>query len=149
MHASNSNPVLTFENLSSSDLPLAASRLLEEFLDHTIFCLYGDMGAGKTTFIAALVAAAGSIDYVQSPTFGLVHEYKTTAGERLLHFDLYRLKSIDEAFESGVFELLDSGDRCFVEWPERINTALPERFVAIKISRVENLCSIVAEQKTE
>jgi len=139
--------VLILENIELHALSDAARRVLATFSVDTIFCFYGEMGAGKTTFISALVEAAGCPDVVQSPTFGLVHEYYTKAGERLLHFDLYRLKSIDEAFESGVFELLESGDYCFVEWPERLEGALPEEFVSVKISRVDQQIRIEAERK--
>ena len=139
--------MLILENIELHALSDAARRVLATFSVDTIFCFYGEMGAGKTTFISALVEAAGCPDVVQSPTFGLVHEYYTKAGERLLHFDLYRLKSIDEAFESGVFELLESGDYCFVEWPERLEGALPEEFVSVKISRVDQQIRIEAERK--
>ncbi|MFN5371103.1 MAG: tRNA (adenosine(37)-N6)-threonylcarbamoyltransferase complex ATPase subunit type 1 TsaE [Bacteroidia bacterium] len=128
--------MLILENIGLTALADTAKDVLNTFASDTIFCVYGEMGAGKTTFIATLVNACGSTDVVQSPTFGLVNEYRTQDGKRLLHFDLYRLKSLDEAFESGMFDLLESGDRCFVEWSERLEGALPEEFVSVKISRV-------------
>ncbi len=140
--------LVIFENIGLMALPDAAKDIVHTFASDTIFCFYGEMGAGKTTFISALVEACGSTDVVQSPTFGLVNEYRTQDGERLLHFDLYRLKSLDEAFESGMFDLLESGDRCFVEWPERLEGALPEEFVSMKISRVGEQIKIEAERKS-
>jgi tRNA threonylcarbamoyladenosine biosynthesis protein TsaE len=139
--------LLILENIALMSLANAAKEVSNTFASDMVFCFYGEMGAGKTTFIAALVEAFGSADVVQSPTFGLVHEYRTKEGERLLHFDLYRLNSLDEAFESGVFELLESGDRCFVEWPEKLDGALPTQFVSVKISRVEEQIRIEAERK--
>jgi tRNA threonylcarbamoyladenosine biosynthesis protein TsaE len=140
--------VLNLENIRITELAAAAAALLQAFPNDTIFCFYGEMGAGKTTFISSLVEACGSSDLVQSPTFGLVHEYRTCADERLLHFDLYRLNSLDEAFESGMFDLLESGDLCFVEWPEKLGSALPEEFVSVKISRVAEQIKIEAERKS-
>ncbi len=139
--------MFVLENIGLDALAAAAKDLLNEFTDDTVFCFYGEMGAGKTTFISALVTACGSTDGAQSPTFGLVHEYQTQEGERLLHFDLYRLNSLDEAFESGVFELLESGARCFVEWPERLEGAMPDDFVSVKISRLSEQIRIEAERK--
>ncbi len=142
------NTLLILENIGLIALADTAKEVLNTFASDTIFCFYGEMGAGKTTFISALVDACGSTDVVQSPTFGLVHEYRTKEGERLLHFDLYRLKSFDEAFESGMFDLLESGDRCFVEWPERLEGAMPEEFVSVKISRMGEQIRIEAERKS-
>jgi tRNA threonylcarbamoyladenosine biosynthesis protein TsaE len=139
--------LLILENIGLTALADTAKDVLNTFASDTIFCFYGEMGAGKTTFISALVNAFGSTDLVQSPTFGLVNEYRTQDGKRLLHFDLYRLKSVDEAFESGIFELLESGNRCFLEWPERLEGALPEEFVSVKISRVGEQIRIEAERK--
>jgi tRNA threonylcarbamoyladenosine biosynthesis protein TsaE len=143
------NRKLIIENISKNELTAASKLVLDEFSDEYLYCFYGAMGAGKTTFIGALISVAGSRDQVQSPTFGLVNEYQTDTGKIMFHFDLYRLQSVDEAFESGLFELLESGNMCFVEWPERIETALPERFVKIIINRVENLCRIEAERNAE
>ncbi len=139
--------MLILENIGLTALADTAKDVLNTFASDTIFCFYGEMGAGKTTFIATLVNACGSTDVVQSPTFGLVNEYRTQDGKRLLHFDLYRLKSLDEAFESGMFDLLESGNRCFLEWPERLEGALPEEFVSVKISRVGEQIRIEAERK--
>ena len=139
--------MLVLENIGLDALSTAANDVLNEFSADTIFCFYGAMGAGKTTFISALVEALGSIDGAQSPTYGLVHEYHTKDGERLLHFDLYRLSSLDEVFESGVFDLLESGARCFVEWPDRLEGALPDDFVSVKISRLDEQIRIEAERK--
>jgi tRNA threonylcarbamoyladenosine biosynthesis protein TsaE len=87
-------------------------------------CLYGPLGAGKSTLARALVRALTTPDEdVPSPTFTLVQFY---AGARLnvAHFDLYRLGSADEAYEAGLDEALDDG-AVVIEWPERLASHLP------------------------
>lgn len=137
-----------FEKIGVDALRGVAKVIVETFAGDRIFCFYGEMGSGKTTLISALVEVCGSSDVVQSPTFGLVNEYQTMEGERLLHFDLYRLRSLDEVFESGLIDLLESGDRCFVEWPERLEGAMPEEFVSVKIRRLGEQIGIEVERKS-
>ena len=84
-----------------------------------IIALEGNLGAGKTTLTKALCAAWGCEQAVSSPTFSLVNEYQTNSGETVYHFDLYRLKNIQEALAIGIEEYLDSGNYCLIEWPEQ------------------------------
>ena len=91
------------------------------------------MGAGKTTLIKALCETIGVRDSVSSPTFSLVNTYKTLQDQLLFHFDFYRLNSIDEAFDIGIEEYLDSGHRCLIEWPDMIRTLLPASVNEIRI----------------
>ena len=128
---------IKFECHSIADLAEAAEILISGFGALRVFAFYGEMGAGKTTFISAIVKELGSEDSVQSPTYSLVNEYLTRKGERIYHFDFYRMKSEDEAFESGAMDLIDSGAWCFIEWPERIPTLLPDRFVKVNISKLK------------
>ncbi len=72
-------------------------------------------------------------DLISSPTFSLVNEYRDQAGELVYHFDLYRLEALDEAYDMGVEEYLDSGCWCFIEWPELIKDLLPEKFWVIEL----------------
>jgi len=90
-----------------------------------ILLLYGSMGAGKTTLTGHLIKALGSKDQIQSPTYGLVHEYLSAGGEAIYHFDFYRIASVHEALDIGVEEYFDSGHYCFVEWPHNIEALLP------------------------
>lgn len=84
---------------------------------HNILLLKGNLGAGKTSFTQFLVKSLGSKDEVSSPTYAIVNEYEIPNG-KIFHFDLYRMKSIDEVFDIGIYEYLDSGNLCIIEWPE-------------------------------
>ena len=117
----------TFLAATLADLPAAARWLLDHLNGRRVVLLDGEMGAGKTTFVRAVADALGVTDNVSSPTYGLVHEYRTAAGGGLYHFDLYRLGSAREALDLGIFDYLDApGALSFIEWPERLEGLLPE-----------------------
>jgi tRNA threonylcarbamoyladenosine biosynthesis protein TsaE len=115
------------------DLEKAAKGLITLFSEQRVFAFYGKMGAGKTTFIQAICRELGTPDNVTSPTFALINEYKTPAGNSIFHFDFYRIKDIEEAFDLGYEDYFYSGDYCLIEWPEKIEPLLPENYVAVKI----------------
>lgn len=121
-------------NLES--LPAAAEEFVGLMDDYTVFAFNGDMGAGKTTFIRALVQALGvDAEEANSPSFSLINEYRSdTTAELIYHFDLYRLESLDEALEIGVEDYFDSGAVCLIEWPERVADILPDETVRVDIS---------------
>lgn len=98
---------------------------------------YGEIGAGKTTFIKAICVLLGVEDYVSSPTFALVNEY-VAGQERVFHLDLYRLHNIQEALDIGIEDYLYSPFWCFIEWPELIEPLLPEETVRVKIEALED-----------
>jgi len=116
----------------------AAKLLLNTFPEDRIFAFYGAMGAGKTTFIKAICHELGSTDYVTSPTFALINEYTTTKGIVIYHFDFYRIKKLEEAFDLGYEDYIYSGNYCFIEWPEMIEPLLPEGVVEVRIREAEN-----------
>lgn len=120
---------------SLDQLPAAAEKFVETMGDETVYAFYGDMGAGKTTFINALCRRLGVEDDVtNSPSFAIINEYRSdTTAELIYHFDLYRLEDIDEALEIGVEDYFDSGALCFLEWPERIADILPDDTVRVDI----------------
>ena len=121
---------------SVADLEQAARRFVEEMGDETVYAFYGEMGAGKTTFIRALAAALGVEDDVaNSPSFSIINEYRSdTTAELIYHFDLYRLESMDEAMDIGVEDYFDSGALCLLEWPERIEPMLPDDTVRVTVT---------------
>ncbi len=122
---------IDLENIEQ--LPNAANQLIN-ILDKAdkILLFYGEMGAGKTTFIKAFCAALGVEDTVSSPTFSIVNEYHYPQGI-IYHFDFYRLKNQTEALDLGMEEYLDSGEYCLIEWPEKIPDLLPENYLKISI----------------
>lgn len=96
------------------------------------------MGAGKTTLISAICNQLGVVNHVQSPTFAIINEYITASHQVIYHFDCYRLKNEIEAFDFGIEEYLDSGNLCFIEWPEKIESLWPSHYLLIKIEIVDH-----------
>lgn len=86
-------------------------------LQHNILLLKGNLGAGKTTFSQFLLRKLGSNDEVSSPTYSIVNEYDSPNG-KIFHFDLYRMKNINEVYDIGIEEYLDNSFLCIIEWPE-------------------------------
>lgn len=110
-----------------------AEKLIHQFPEHRVFAFYGKMGAGKTTFIQSICKVLGTDDNVTSPTFALINEYKTADLKSVFHFDFYRIKDIEEAFDLGYEDYLYSGNYCLIEWPEMIEPLLPPNIVRVKI----------------
>src|SRR5690625_307158 len=111
-----------------------AKQLLKKATSRT-FLFYGQVGAGKTTLIKSLAKHLGVADTISSPTFSLVNEHITASGDKLYHFDLYRLNSIEEALDIGIEDYLDSDAWIFIEWTERITPLLAASFHKIEIIR--------------
>ena len=128
--------IASIESISST-----ARDFIAAIGDHRILAFYGKMGAGKTTFIAALCRELGVTEPVTSPTFAIVNEYRThqsslstTEGVGVIyHFDFYRIKRLEEAFDIGFEDYLESGALCLIEWPELIEELLPTDAVRISI----------------
>ena len=98
----------------------------------------GEMGAGKTTLIKALCRALGIHDTTSSPTFSLVNEYVSDAGQTVYHFDVYRLKNESEALDMGIDEYLYSGNYCFIEWPDKIPNLIPENHSVVSLTVLQD-----------
>ena len=126
-----------------NDLNKVAKKLLNEFNNQRVFAFYGKMGAGKTTFIQAICKALGTTDNVTSPTFALINEYRTSEMKSIFHFDFYRIKKLEEAFDLGYEDYLYSGNYCLIEWPEMIESLLPDNIVQIKIEVSDNETRII------
>lgn len=110
-----------------------ARKLIKNFPHQRIFAFYGKMGSGKTTFIKEICKELGVTDTVTSPTFAIINEYNTEHGERVFHFDLYRVNRSEELMDLGYEDYFYSGSYCFIEWPERFQELLPENYVYVSI----------------
>lgn len=103
-----------------------------------VFAFYGEMGAGKTTFIKAICRELGVTETITSPTFSIINEYKKGDDEPLFHFDFYRIESIQEAYDFGYEDYFFSGHLCFIEWPELVESLLPDNVVNVYITVDDN-----------
>jgi tRNA threonylcarbamoyladenosine biosynthesis protein TsaE len=118
---------------SVDELSDAANKLIQYAGSQKVFLFYGDMGAGKTTFIKAICRVLGVSENTSSPTFSIVNEYPSPQGT-VYHFDFYRLKTETEALDLGYEDYFYSGNYCFIEWPEKIPGLIPDHFVKVNIS---------------
>lgn len=128
---------IVIQNLSQID------RCAEEFLKriggNRVVAFYAPMGAGKTTFTSAVCRVLGvRDDAVSSPTFAIVNEYRSGAGEPIYHFDFYRIEKLAEALDIGFYDYIDSGCLCLIEWPENIEELLPEDCLKVRITVQED-----------
>jgi len=128
---------------SIEGLKEAAAKLINQFPNHKFFAFYGKMGAGKTTFIQAICKHLGSEDNVTSPTFALINEYNTKDLSSIFHFDFYRINDIEEAFDLGYEDYMYSDNYCFIEWPEQIESLLPENIVKVEIEAREDNSRVI------
>lgn len=115
------------------EIESVAQRLINIFGSNRIVAFDGKMGAGKTTLIKELCRQLGSTSDVSSPTFAIVNEYSIDQKQKIYHFDFYRLNKEQEALEIGLFDYLDSGNWCFIEWHEKIASYIPQETIIIKI----------------
>ncbi len=134
---------ITFSSVE--ELPAVARQLLETYPEERFYAFFGKMGAGKTTLIKELCAQLGVEDNVCSPTFAIINEYSSGEGEPVYHFDFYRLKSLDEAYDLGYEEYFYSGCYCFSEWTEKIEPLLPEHYLRVAIDEVDAVRTLTAE----
>jgi len=122
---------------SLTDLTRAAKEFIELTKDYSIFTFVGTMGVGKTTFIKEFCLQKGVKDEVTSPTFAIINEYKSANNSSIFHFDLYRLETLEDAINIGVEEYLYGEDICLIEWPEIIDSLLPENTLHVSIKENE------------
>ena len=121
------------KNYTLEDLPAIAKEVIKS-AKNKVLLFYGEMGVGKTTLIKEIVKQLGSFDNVSSPTFSLVNEYHTVNGEKVYHFDFYRINNENEALDMGAEEYFYSDYWCLIEWPEKLKNLVPLNSVMITIT---------------
>lgn len=126
---------LKIESLDTIDTAARAFLKLtrEKYPDSRCIIFDAGMGCGKTTFIKALCKELGAIDEASSPTFSIVNDYLCQNGEHIYHFDLYRLKDLEEAMAAGAEDYIYGSSYCFIEWPEILEPILPENHIRASI----------------
>ena len=133
---------VSFEN--TSQLAEVADKLLNTFAEERFFAFFGKMGVGKTTLIKAICFRLGVEDNVCSPTFAIINQYSAANGAPVYHFDFYRLKSAEEAYDIGYEEYFYSGEYCFTEWTEKIEELLPDHYVRVEITEKDGVRTLNA-----
>jgi tRNA threonylcarbamoyladenosine biosynthesis protein TsaE len=123
----------------TNELDSLAHDLISFAGQNKIWAFYGEMGAGKTTFIRHICSVFGVKENVSSPTFALINEYKAKMINTIYHFDFYRIEKESEAVNIGCEEYFESGSLCLIEWPEKILNLLPHPLIKIEIIVTGNI----------
>lgn len=118
------------DTLSAEETFAAGFSFGKTLTSNSIVAFFGELGAGKTTFIKGLVSAHSS-DTVTSPTFTYLHIYPGTLP--IYHFDLYRLRSDKDFTDLGFGEYFQSEGICLIEWSEKIDLLLPKKTIRITL----------------
>ncbi|MEO7801053.1 MAG: tRNA (adenosine(37)-N6)-threonylcarbamoyltransferase complex ATPase subunit type 1 TsaE [Ginsengibacter sp.] len=126
------------KDFSLIDIEDVAKHFLSEISGHKVIAVYGDMGAGKTTFVHAVCRLLGVKENMSSPTFPIINEYQTSNGKQIHHVDVYRLNSITEAIEAGVEESIYTSNLCFIEWPQIIEPLLPDEILELSLKKLDD-----------
>tara|TARA_B100000768_G_C11252497_1_gene364749 strand:+ start:894 stop:1325 length:432 start_codon:yes stop_codon:yes gene_type:complete len=108
-------------------------------INTNIVLISGEMGVGKTTLIKEIFLSLNVIDNVSSPTFSIINEYRTNQNKVVYHMDLYRLKNISEIEDIGLFEYLESGNLCIIEWGDMIEELIDSKYDKFIISKQNEL----------
>src|SRR6478609_9843244 len=132
---------------SKLEIGEVVKKLIEAGNDLSVWALHGEMGAGKTTLVKALVTSLGVNETTASPTFSIVNEYHDRNGQTIYHFDFYRIKNESEAFDIGVDEYFDSGDLCLIEWAEKISSLLPPSHFEIQLEIIDEQSRLIRYRK--
>lgn len=120
---------------SLEEIDIAAKEFVKNIGDERIFAFYGEMGAGKTTFIKAICKEMQVEDEITSPTFAIVNEYFSEIYGKIFHFDFYRINKINEVYDLGFSEYINSGAFIFMEWSENIDHILPEGITKVTVTQ--------------
>lgn len=125
---------MKFKNISESDYVKLFDLIQKKDKSLKIFLFTGQVGSGKTTMIKSFSKKLSVINNTSSPTFNIINEYKDDNKKSIYHLDLYRLKSINDLVEIGFEEYINSGNYCFIEWPEIADSFFVDKYISINIS---------------
>ena len=117
-----------------NELKDVADEFIKRMNNRRTFAFYGKMGVGKTTLIKEICNKLGVEEHVTSPTLSIVNEYEAKNGILIYHFDFYRIKEIEEVYDFGYEDYLFKNAICFIEWPELVESLLPENTIKIEIT---------------
>ncbi|MGN0453516.1 MAG: tRNA (adenosine(37)-N6)-threonylcarbamoyltransferase complex ATPase subunit type 1 TsaE [Ruminococcus sp.] len=120
---------------SVEDTEAFAKKLAENLKGNEVIALFGDLGAGKTTFTRGLCEALNIRSGVHSPTFAIVNEYHGKFP--VYHFDMYRITDEDDLYSTGFYDYLGKGI-IIIEWSENIIDSIPEDAIRLKLSYEED-----------
>ncbi|WP_439183913.1 tRNA (adenosine(37)-N6)-threonylcarbamoyltransferase complex ATPase subunit type 1 TsaE [Carboxylicivirga taeanensis] len=137
----------TFYIDSLENINAVATDFLSKYKSERVLAFYGPMGVGKTTFIKALCDELKVEDTVNSPSFAIVNEYHTLEDEVVYHFDFYRLKEEEEAYDMGYEDYLYSGCYSMIEWPEKIASLLPPGRLELRLEELADGRRKISVQK--
>ena len=136
--------LLPRETASPEETMALGEELAGAFQPGDVVALYGDLGAGKTHLIKGISRALGVPGReVTSPTFTLVHEYEGTRMP-VYHFDAYRIQAPHEFFELGCEDYFFGSGLCLIEWPEHVQSLLPDHTIRLRLSHKGRSCRRIA-----
>lgn len=127
---------MRIEVRNMEELDQAALQIKRYAEDLKVWLFEGDLGAGKTTLIKRICDHFNVTDTVNSPSFSIVNEYRDDKGEKYYHLDFYRIKNEEEAMDIGAEEYIFSGNYCFIEWPSKVSSLLPDHYLSVSISQM-------------
>ena len=125
---------MKFKNISELDYVKLFDLIQKKDKSLKIFLFTGQVGSGKTTMIKSFTKKLSVNNNTSSPTFNIINEYKDDNKKSIYHLDLYRLKSINDLVEIGFEEYINSGNYCFIEWPEIADSFFIDKYISINIS---------------
>ncbi|MBK8954736.1 MAG: tRNA (adenosine(37)-N6)-threonylcarbamoyltransferase complex ATPase subunit type 1 TsaE [Saprospiraceae bacterium] len=129
---------------SETEIRTVAEKVLMIISKDRPILVSGEMGAGKTTFIKGICAQLGCASEVSSPSFSIINEYACGLNKwglnRIVHMDLYRIEKMEDIYDIGVPDYLESGIPVFIEWPDLIKPLLKgQPVIEIQFEVLDNL----------
>ena len=129
------------KSFNIADINSIAKEVLQS-VNSKVLLFYGELGVGKTTLIGEIVKELGCLSDVSSPTFSIVNEYKVKEG-LVFHFDFFRIENEEEVYDIGFEDYLDSDNWIFIEWPEKIQSLLPDHVNEIRLEKEQENSRII------